>query len=253
MTKNNLEKLKDYIDDNTVIKDNATDIKYIYNAKLNAFTLIKNNTGEVVGSFENLSGLSELMTEIGLGSMSNSMASMDMMGTAAWTELVGSLDHIKTQYELVDGRFPTKEGETSEVVLIVDQYNQVTDFILYTLGIRNIQELRNWVADQMNPNIKDEDKTKIESPEFSTSDLLGYEFMVLPDSERFYLGQNGEILERDNLSEFVISENTTAKKVKIVGIVTPTDDSLGTSAIGSIGYTNGLMAKIIEKSNQAVC
>ena len=172
LTKNNLEKLKEYIESNSTIKDNATDIKYIYNANLNAFTIIKNSTGEVVGSFENLSGLSELMTQIGLGSMSDSMSAMDMMGTAAWTELVGSLDHIKTQYELIDGRFPTKEGETSEVVLIVDQYHQVTDFILYTLGIRNLQELRNWVADQLNPDIADKDKTKFESPEFSTSELF---------------------------------------------------------------------------------
>lgn len=249
LTKNNLEKLKEYIDNNTTITDSATDIKYIYNAKLNAFTLIKNDTGVVVGSFENLSGLSELMTEIGLGSMSGSMASMDMMGTAAWTELVGSLEHIKTQYELVDGRFPTKEGETNEVVLIVDQYNQVTDFILYTLGIRNLQELRNWVADQMNPDLEDKDKTKIESPEFSTSDLLGYEFMILPDSERFYLGDNGEILERDNLGEFVISENSTAKRVKIVGIVTPTNKDSVT--IGSIGYTSALMKEIMTLSNNS--
>ena len=249
LTKNNLEKLKEYIESNSTIKDNATDIKYIYNANLNAFTIIKNSTGEVVGSFENLSGLSELMTQIGLGSMSDSMSAMDMMGTAAWTELVGSLDHIKTQYELIDGRFPTKEGETSEVVLIVDQYHQVTDFILYTLGIRNIQELRNWVADQMNPDIADKDKTKFESPEFSTSELLGYEFMVLPDSERFYLGENGEILERDNLSQFVISEGSTAKKVKIVGIVTPTNkDSI---TIGSIGYTSALMNEIMFLSNNS--
>ncbi|MBQ7906453.1 MAG: ABC transporter ATP-binding protein/permease [Clostridia bacterium] len=261
MTKNNLEKLKDYIigiekdedgniiDKETVIESNSTDIKYTYDATLNAFTIIKGDDGKVVGSFENLDGLGDLMNELDLGAMfGGSASSMDMIGGNAWSELVGDRDYIEGQYQLVDGRFPTEDGQENEVVLIVDKNNQVSDFILYILGIRNIQELHSWVADQKDESKSEDEKYKIPEAQYSTSDLLGYEFMVLPESEKYTLDENGHIIKRADLTDFVVSEDSTAMKVKIVGIVKPNDDS---AVIGSIGYTSALMSKVLDLSNNS--
>ena len=261
LTKNNLEKLKNYIeglekdengniiDTDTTIELNSTDIKYTYDAKLNAFTIIKNETGEVVGSFENLEGLGDLMNELDLGEMfGGSASSMDMIGGNAWNELVGDLDYIKGQYELIAGDFPSQEGQANEVVLIVDKNNQVSDFVLYILGIRNIQELHSWVADQKNPDIPADEKYKIPEASYSTESLLGYEFMVLPESEKYMLDENDHIVPRENLTDFVVSEDSTAMKVKVVGIVKPNDDS---AVIGSIGYTSALMNKVLDLSNNS--
>ena len=74
--------------------------------------------------------------EIGLGDMFglSENSSSSMMGGGAFKELVGDTEYIKGQYDKLYGRYPTKPNE---VVLIVDEKQQVSDFILYTLGIRD--------------------------------------------------------------------------------------------------------------------
>ncbi len=245
ITANNLTAFKAHISSNTNITNNATDIKYRYTAGLNTYTVINKidqQTGTTITTYRpNLSGISDLMGKIMPGATASS--SVSTINSSAWSEFVGDIDYIKTQYKLVDdgGRFPQNENE---VVLVVGKDLVISDFILYIIGIRDYSELTNYLI-SIYDDVEGNELT-ISPTKYTFDDILNYEFKVIPDSEKYKV-VDGRIIERD-IHEI---DFANAETLKIVGIVTPADESASANAIGSIGYMPGLMDKMIDKSNDS--
>ena len=245
MTKNNLSAFKEHISTNSNITDNAIDIKYQYSAGLNTYTKIEtvDSKGNISYYYRrNLSSMNDLMSVISSGSSSSTTSAMS---SAIWKELVGDMDYIKSQYSLVEngGRFPENENE---VVLIIGKDLMISDYVLYMLGIRDSQELRTYIMSTL-----DDDPTndiKIESTSYTFEDILSYEFKVLADSDKYKV-ENGKIVDCSTAEIDKLLNSDSAMTLKIVGIVTASDDSLASSAVGSIGYINGVMDKMIERAN----
>ena len=244
-TENNLKAFKDYIenDPDSKIKENSTDIKYSYQANLNTYTvktLTDENGNTTISYVKNLKGLDELLGQIGLSSFAND--NMQMVGGNAWSELVGDMEFVSTQYNVLAGRLP-ENNSTTEVVLVVDENQQVSDFILYNLGIRDVEELKTWVQQQIAGNTS----YTIPSAEYNVTDLIGYEFKIVPDSVLYKL-ENGKIVKSSNADIDAYLKSDDAISVKVCGIVTPKESS---AVIGSIGYTSALMNKVMEISNES--
>ena len=245
MTTNNLTKFMDFLKNgNSNINDYVADIKYSYKANLNTYSVIKNPDSTVTYR-KNMSGMDELMDEIGMGGVMGSM----MSGSGAWQELIGDSDYIKSQYTVVDGRLPEK---SDEIVLIVDSNNQVSDYILYMLGIRDIQEIKDYI-EAAKEAIKNgtENTATIDPTEYTFEDLYGYTFKALLDSDYYKLNEEGKIVERtDEEIDAVLADDNTLS-LKIVGIIRPTDESVSGSSVGTVGYLSSLMPSLIEKSNDS--
>ena len=233
-TTNNLTDFKKYIDGNSDFQEHTTDIKYIYSAKLNTY--------KIMDSIEKyrptLNGISGLLGEIFGDSMPMTQAGTAMMGGNAFTELVGDSEYIASQYNKLYGNFPTKENE---VVLIVDSKQQVSDFVLYTLGIKDTTHLENYIRASING-----ETYEIPNEPYSFEQICGYKFKVLPDSQKYKL-EGGKIVKRapEEIIEYLDSED--AMTLEIVGIVTPKEE--GGAVLGAIGYTSALMTKVIKQSN----
>ncbi len=245
VTENNLEAFKSYIenDPNSQIKNNATDIKYTYGANLNTYTVksLTDENGNVSVSYiKNLKGLDELLGQIGLSAFSNS--NMQMVGGNAWSELIGDMEFVLSQYDVLAGKLP-ENNSTTEVVLVVDENQQVSDFILYNLGIRDVEELKTWVQQQIAGNTS----YKIPSAEYDVNDLIGYEFKIVPDSVMYKL-EGDKIVKASSADIEAYLKSSDAISVKICGIVTPKESS---AVIGSIAYTSALMNKVMEISNKS--
>ncbi len=253
VTSNNLTAFKQHIESNPTIKNNATDIKYKYHAGLNTYTRVPvvDKDGNAVLDAQgnqtytyrrNLGDMSELMSVITTGALN---ANASVINSAVWKEFVGNSEYIESQYTVVEngGRLPQNENE---VVLIVGKDLIISDYILYMLGIRDSQELRSYIISISDDN--PENDLTINPTKYTFDEILGYEFKVLSDSDRFKV-ENGKILEctAGEIDQKLWAQD--AVTLKIVGIVTPSDDSLSSSAIGSIGYLNPLMSKMIDKSN----
>ncbi|MBQ7353266.1 MAG: ABC transporter ATP-binding protein/permease [Clostridia bacterium] len=255
LTKNDLVSLKQYLDSDkaNTIKNNATDIKYIYDAGLNTYTPVLDDNGNTVRHEKNKESLGELLNEIGLGNFfGDASASLDMLESNSWTELVGSSEYVSSQYQLVAGKVPDVTNPY-EVVLITDQNNQISDFILYTIGIKSTEELKKWVNDQrlvLNGEKNAEDAYQIPSLEESAESFIGYEFKIIPDSELYKLDNDGRIVERSN-DEIEDYLKEDAISVKVVGIMKPVDSSNSLAVLGSVGYTSALMNQIIDLSNNS--
>ena len=242
LSTNNLTALKAYIDSNKeFFKENTTDVKYIYSANLNTYRY-DNKTGYYTATLDGITGL---MADLGmsgiLGTGSAASGAADsLMGGSAFKELVGDDDYIQSQYEKLYGNYPTK---ANEVVLIVDRNHQISDFTLYTLGIKNTQELKDYIT-----AMRKGETFTIEEASYSYEELCGYKFKVIPDSEKYKV-ENGKIVARSQ--DEIQNCLDKAESLEIVGILCPTENSSSTSVIGAIGYKHELMADIIKNSNSS--
>lgn len=238
-TTNNLFKLRNYIEDkNNGFYDHAIDVKYSYKTSLHTYSIQQANNN--IEYKETLSGIPDLLEEIGMGHMAGGI---DMIGNTSWQELVGDQDYIQSQYNLIYGKYPT---QPNEIVIIVDKNNQITDFVLYTLGIRDINEVKEYLQAVQESEISGTDiDYQINPTEYSFEEICNYKFKILLDTD-YYIIQDGLIVKRneDQLKEIL----NNAIELSIVGIISPTEAS-NTTSIGCLGYTSDLMKLLIQQNN----
>ena len=250
---NNLKKFKSFIESNSELKSLCTDIKYEYTPSWDMYLLQED------GTYRNSSqGMTAIYDSMGVtGTSKDMMMSMTaLMGPAAsatgWTELVGSDEHIRNEYELVDGKYPEN---VNEIVLIVDQNNQISDYTLYVLGIRDFAEIQEYMEEAIKAQING---TKVEfdipATDYTYEEIYNFQFKVLLSSD-YYTFEDGNVKKLNpdykQDSEILNQRIDDAMDLKIVGIVRPTSDSTAMSNIGTIGYLSGLKEDIIYKTNNS--
>lgn len=250
---NNLKKFKAFLDSNTEIHSLCTDIVYEYSPSWNMYLLQED------GTYRNSSsGLDSMYDSMGVTGLSKDMmTSMSaLMGsgssTTGWTELVGSSEHIKSQYEIVDGRYPER---MNEIVLIVDKNNQISDYTLYVLGIRDFTEIQEYMEAALKAQLKGE-KIEFDVPpsDYTFEEIYNFQFKVLLDSDH-YVFDDDIVKKLDPNSsrdkEILDQRLDEAMDLKIVGIIRPSEDSNGMGNIGTIGYLSELKDEIITRVNNS--
>ncbi len=237
LTSNNLVAFKNFLDSNAIIQQNITDIKYSYSANLN--TYIPSGTATYKATLDGLSGILSAISSgsSSLGAIGDSTSSI--MGGNVFKELIGDSDYIESQYKVVHGRLPEK---SHEVILVVDKHNQISDMVLYSLGLKDVDELKEYVA-QIYANLE---PVPPKTQTFTFEELCNYTFKVLPEAEKYKV-ENGKIIPRTSGEIDAYLKNTTT--LEIVGIVTPSENASGASVMGAIGYTSQLMKDIMSSSN----
>lgn len=250
---NNLEKFKDFLDSNPEVWQYCSDIKYSYAADLNTYLLQED------GTYKNSSqGMDMMYESMGVSGISKEMMSgmaamMGGMGSVTgWTELVGSTDHIMKEYELVDGKYPENPNE---IVLIVDESNQISDYTLYVLGIRDFSEIEEYMKHAIQSQINGTENTyEIPATDYTFAEIYDFQFKVLLDSDHYVLEDDliRKLDPSNREDQEILNERLEkAMELKIVGIVRPSDDSMNMSNIGTIGYMSDLMDEVIEKVNKS--
>ena len=140
---NNLAKFKEYIENTDKIKPYANAIKYGYNLDLNIY---KSDTSEGVIKVNP----SQVMDTIGMESMveaSSQMtgsSSMMMSDVNVFNELFENQEMLDMQYELLKGKWPENYNE---VVIITDKNNEISDYTLYSLGLKDQDELKDKIVE----------------------------------------------------------------------------------------------------------
>ena len=241
---NNLKDLKKYIEEtDNGIKNNSTAIGYSYNLNIN---LYKEDTSDGVVRVNP----STVMDAMGMGELieaqSNSMigsSSMTMVSqTNVWTEMIDNQDLLKTQYDLLAGKWPTAYNE---VVLIVSQENTITDYTLYTLGLKDQKELE----DKMKAIQKGEIVEEVEQTSYTYEELLDLKYKVLLNSD-YYNKENGIWIDKEEDEEFIKEKVEQAEEIKVVGIIKQNEQTVASSLSGMIGYLPELKEYVINKSNE---
>ena len=241
---NNLEELKKYLESgDTDIKNYINAIQYEYNLNLNIYKQNEDKTYQQVNP-------SKVFDELGFGEMMESRqstssmmsGSMTMTQTDVWNEMLDNQNLLQSQYDVLAGKWPTKYNE---VVLIVDENNEVSDYTLYSLGIKDIKELNESME-----KIKNKEKVEAgESESYSYDDLLNYKFKILLNTD-YYKKSGNAWQDMSNDDEYMKNVVDNAEEITIVGIIKPNEETVSSSGAGMIGYTKELKEYVINKINE---
>ncbi len=237
-TVNDLKSFKAYIEsDKTNIKDYVSEIRYKYDLDINLYKsdysngIVQVNPSTV---FENL----------GLGN--DTKESLNVMGgmseVNSWTELTDNDDLLETQYDVVAGKLPAKYNE---VVLVMDQNNQVSDYALYSLGLLDQDELKNSLQKVMSGETIEEKDTFT----YEYDEIVGLKYKLVLNTD-YYKKEGGIWVDKSKDETFMKSVIDNAEEIEVVGVVKISEDSSVTTT-GVIGYTKELTEYTINKINES--
>lgn len=240
---NNLKELKKYIEEtDNAIKNNSNAISYSYNLNIN---LYKKDTKDGIVKVNP----STVMDSMGMGDMAeaHNNSRMMSMGMAnqynVWTEMLDNRELLKSQYDLLAGQWPEKYNE---VVLIVGENNEISDYTLYSLGLKDQKELK----DQMKKISKGEIVEKAEKSSYTYDEMLKLSYKLILNSD-YYSKENGAWLDKSEDEDYMKKKIEEAEEIKVVGIIRQNSQTVATGMTGGIGYTKELKEHVIQKANEA--
>ena len=245
---NNLTELKKYIDaGNNEIANNSNSISYGYDLNINLYKentedgIVRVNPSTVMDSF----GMGEMMEARDNSSIASMFGSSMMTNTDIFVEMLDNQELLKTQFDLLEGSWPTQHNE---VVLILREDGKIDDYTLYSLGLKDQKELKDkWKAVENGEKIED----KTEQTSYSYEDLLNLKFKLLLNSD-YYEKQNGLWINQEDNEDYMKQKIQNAESIKIVGIIKQNEQSVASGSVSSgIGYTKELKEHVIKKSNEA--
>ena len=245
---NNLTELKKYIESgDNEIKNNSNSISYGYNLNINLYKentddgIVRVNPSTVMDAF----GMGEMIDAQNNSSITSMFGSSMMTNTDIWIEMLDNQELLQSQFDLVKGTWPK---EYNEVVLILKEDGRIDDYTLYSLGLKDQQELKEkWKAVENGEKIEEnEEKTS-----YTYDELLNLKFKLLLNSD-YYKKENGLWINQEDNDNFMKEQIKNAETIKIVGIIKQNEQSVASTAVTSgIGYTKKLKEHVINKSNEA--
>ena len=240
---NNLADFKKFLEDrNNGFDEFVSDIQYGYSTTLNIY---KEDTSDGIVQVNP----STVLDTIGMGQLSgmsgSSMMSSSMMGGGSWdvwSELIGNQTLLESQYDVIAGRWP---NAYNEIVLIVDENNEISDYALYALGLKD----QNEVADTMTRLAKGEEVVSYKT-EYTYEDILDLRYRLIVNTDFYSYNEENDsytdVREAEDSYRAAIADGI---QLQVVGILRPDPDAVTGAVSGSVGYTSALMEYVINQIN----
>ena len=248
MESNNLKELKQYIETTeNDIKSYSNAIQYNYNLNLNLYKedttngVIKVNPSTVMNAL----GMGDMIEAQQNSSLNNMFgtSSMSMSNTDVWQEMLDNEELLHSQYDVIAGTWPKAYNE---VVLIVNENNEISDYTLYALGLKDQKELEEkWKAVKNGEEVPETEQTS-----YTYDELLNLSFKLILNSD-YYQKQNNVWIDKSEDEEYMKEKLQNAESIKVVGIIKQNEQSVATGMSGGIGYTKELKEYVINKSNES--
>lgn len=240
---NNLADFKKFIEDrNNGFDELVSDIQYGYSTTLNIY---KEDTSDGIVQVNP----STVLDTIGMGQLSgmsgSSMMNSSMMGGGSWdvwSELIGNRTLLESQYDVIAGRWP---DAYNEIVLIVDENNEISDYALYALGLKD----QNEVADTMTRLAKGEEVVSYKT-EYTYEDILDLRYRLIVNTDFYsYNEENDSYTDVRDAEDSYRAAIADGIQLQVVGILRPDPDAVTGAVSGSVGYTSALMEYVINQIN----
>lgn len=237
---NDLKSFKKYLEsDESNIKKYAKAIEYSYNVTPIIYSANTENIRQVNPdiSFSSLG--------MGSGASSNSMMS-SMMSTDVFFKMPEDSSLYETQYDVKAGSWPKNYNEC---VLVLTSKGNISDFLLYTLGLRDYSELQNIVNQFSN-------EKEVSMPEdlgsYKYADILGTTFKLINISDCYEYDEEYKIWrDKTENKEYMKNVVANGEDLKIVGIVQPKEGATSTMLSSGIYYPSSLTNYVIENAKNS--
>ena len=236
---NNLKAFKKYLDEqmskDSPLREHVSNIQYSYNLPMNLYTkdvdgkiiqsdvmtLMSKMRSAVIGEDAEASvssSMNDMMNASGMSSTQSQFVVWQEMLPGDGDELVSPL--LKQQYDVLYGSWPKS---SNEVVLIVDENNEVSDLVLYALGLKSANDMLSAMTQYMTG--VEADTSKIES--WSYADICKQTFRLILPADCYQLDpvtKKYKDISSDELGLKTLYNN--AMELKIVGVVRQSEDAV---------------------------
>lgn len=240
MNTNDLKSLKKHLEkDNDALKSYTNAVEYDYDVDPQIYREDSDGVRQVHPdkSFSSIG--------IGADSGANSMMS-SMMSTNVFYRMPKNTSLYEKQYDVKAGRWPKKYNEC---VLVLSQDGGMSDFLLYTLGLRDQMELDDMIKAFAS---EEEIKTPSSLGTYTYKDILNKKFKLVNQADYYeYDSQYKVWKDKSDNAEYMKKLVADGEDIKIVGIVQPAEGSKATALNMGIGYPYSLMTYVAEEAKNS--
>ena len=217
--KNDLASFKKYLEENASQVEALTkDVRYQYNLQPYIYASDTSNGPKSI-----LPSTLADEVEISNQTMKGYLHNIDY-----WSELSSDTNMLESQYDVLEGRLPT---DKSEIVLIADENNEISDLLLYSLRFKDPSELND--AKKLD---------ELGSQTYQYSDFIGKTFKAVVNTNRFVKENNQWINKIDDKS-YMKTQIENGLELKIVGVLRQKEGTRSSvnSPSGGVAYTSALI------------
>ena len=236
MNSNDLESLKVYLDSNeSSISKYANSVEYTYSVSPQIFLENGKNIRQV--------NPDKSFSAMGLGSGSSNSIMSSTMSTDVFHEMPEDADLYKDQYDVKAGRWPENY---KECVLVLTSQGDISDFLQYTLGLRDGKELDDMVQKFMA-------EEAVETPEnegpYTYDEILGKKFKLVNSTDYYEYDAEYKVWkDKSDNSSYMKKLVKNGEDLTIVGIVQPVEGATASMLTAGICYTPELTKHVIKKA-----
>lgn len=271
ITVNDLTSFKDYLEKN-IDRASISAIQYNYDFNYNIYAA----DGTHLNPYEIPPLLEGMMGQYG------QLYTLMMQRVKTWSELIDNRTLLDSQYDVLEGSWPTS---ANELVVVVDNYNRIADYSLYQMGLKSENELiyavLKMIVGSQFPNFTEEqinERAKVmlkgygidyeeQQNAFKFSEIIGKEYKLLLDSDYYVEGTTtvdktdaeGNVIGTETVKTFTKPADPAlsaaniqnklenpAVTMKIVGVVRLKENVDSGAIRSAIAYTGALTDKIID-------
>lgn len=241
MDSNDLKSLKTYLDSGeSGIEDYTSAVEYSYNVAPQIFRQEEKDGKTKIRQVNP----DKSFEALGFGSSmgSNSMMS-SMMGTDVFYEMPENTSLYENQYEVKAGRWPENYNEC---VVVLTSDGSISDFMLYTLGLRDAVELDDMIQQFI-------DEETVETPgdmgSYSYKDILGTTFKLVNSADFYEYDEDYEVwTDKSDNKKYMKKLVADGEDIQVVGIVQPAEDAKGLLLNAGIAYPPSLTKHVVENA-----
>lgn len=235
---NDLTSFKKYLEKNEdKVDDMVSLIEYQYSVSPLIYTV---NSEEEIAQINPSTMLSSMM------GTSTSMMSMGGMSSSVFNEMLDDPASLKEQYDVLAGRWPKKYDE---MILVLPEPNGMSDLLVYSLGLRDDQELMDMISKIMAGEKVENQKEPLE---WTYEDLLKLQFKLVNPTDTYKYNETYHVYESmTGDTEYMKSVYEDALKLKVVGVVCAKEGNRSGSLMQGIGYTKELTEYVIEEASKS--
>ncbi len=242
-SKNDLTSFKAYVEEHREeIDEYASAIVYDYGVAMNIYSSDANAPRRLLPS--------DLMSSMTAATAGQNQMMTSFSSFNAWQQILPGRDGelvnelLYDQYDVIAGRWPQSYNE---IVLTVDENNEISDLVLYMLGLRDQEQF-----DAVMEAVMKQEPVESPNESYTYDEILAMTFRLVPESAYYKLNSNTGLYENMQGNETYLSYILSqAVELKIVGILRPSDDALAASITGNIGYTQALSEHIAALNNES--
>ncbi|MBQ9965042.1 MAG: ABC transporter ATP-binding protein/permease [Clostridia bacterium] len=243
---NNLEAFKAYLEEtDNPIAALSSAIQYTYSTTMNVYKadtddgIYQVNPAQVFDKMGMPTTQMDTSDSMMAGSPMASMASGNV-----WQELLDNPELLKTQYDVIAGTMPTSYDE---IVLMVDEHNEVSDYTLYALGILDAADLK----EMFEAAVKGEEIPTKPLTNYTYDEILSLRFKLLVNTDYYEKGKKGKWTDRSDDEVYLREKLEDATELKVVGILRPAEGATVSQTGGTIGYRADLMQHLVNEVNKS--